>query len=233
MFDTYLELEARMEGYTVHTIERKDAKPWIMKKHYAKRMPAVQHSFGLFNNYILEGVICYGPTCRSLNQGYGAFGEKKDVSSFELLRLCIDSENKNAASFLVSNSIKLLPKPAFIVSYADGNMGHLGYVYQATNWLYCGITATERVYIDERTGKTVHPRTVVSLFGSRKAESLPEYIRTETEGNGKHRYIYFTGSKKQKKEMLKALRYPVLPYPKGKSKRYDASAEFPKQVQMF
>ena len=49
----------------------------------------------------------------------------------------------------------------------------------------------------------------------------------------KHRYVYFTGSKKQKKEMRKALKYPILPYPKGESKRYDTSATFPKQVQMF
>ena len=30
----------------------------------------------------------------------------------------------------------------------------------------------------------------------------------------KHRYIFMVGNKKHKKEMLKALKYPVLPYPK-------------------
>jgi len=36
----------------------------------------------------------------------------------------------------------------------------------------------------------------------------------------KHRYIYFLGDKKQKKEMLSKLNYDVLPYPKGDNKRY-------------
>ena len=182
---------------------------------------------------MLEGVVAYGPTCRSLNQGYGAFGEKRDVSSFELLRLCIESENKNAASVLVSRSLKMLPKPAFVVSYADGNVGHIGYVYQATNWMYCGTTQAESIYIDKRTDTVIHPRTVVSMFGSRKKGSLPEYIKTEKEESGKNRYIYFLGTKKQRKEMLGALKYPILPYPKGESKRYDASVEFPKQVRLF
>lgn len=219
-----------MKSYIVEPISYHEAKPWIIKKHYAKRMPAVQHSFGLFNGGYLEGVIAYGPTCRSLNRGYGAFGGDLDVNSFELLRLCIESENKNAASILISKSIKYLPTPSFLVSYADANQGHVGYVYQATNWIYCGITSKERKYV--RNGKELHARTVVSMFGSRKLDALPYDIEIE-EQEGKHRYIYFHGTRSQKKEMISKLRYNVYPYPKGESKKYDASAEFHKQMRLF
>ena len=51
--------------------------------------------------------------------------------------------------------------------------------------------------------------------------------------SGKHRYVMFLGSKKQKKEMLAALRYPILPYPKGESRRYDASHKPVTQMRMF
>jgi len=37
----------------------------------------------------------------------------------------------------------------------------------------------------------------------------------------KHRYIYFNASKTRKKELLKKLNYPILPYPKGASNDLD------------
>ena len=49
----------------------------------------------------------------------------------------------------------------------------------------------------------------------------------------KHRYIMFLGSKTQKKNMLKNLKYNIEPYPKGQNKRYDASYEPKVQLNMF
>ena len=40
--------------------------------------------------------------------------------------------------------------------------------------------------------------------------------------NPKHRYVYLVGTKRDKKQMLKELRYPVYDhYPKGDERRYD------------
>ena len=39
----------------------------------------------------------------------------------------------------------------------------------------------------------------------------------------KHRYVIFTGTRKQKKILKKALNYKIMPYPKGNNKNYDAS----------
>ena len=42
--------------------------------------------------------------------------------------------------------------------------------------------------------------------------------------SAKYRYIYLCGTKKQKKEMRKMLKYPVFgEYPKGDSRRYDTN----------
>ena len=49
----------------------------------------------------------------------------------------------------------------------------------------------------------------------------------------KHRYIYFTGSKKQNKKWLKELNYKIEPYPKGQNKNYDASFQPTIQTKLF
>ena len=97
----------------------------------------------------------------------------------------------------------MLPKNLFIVSYADwGGWGHVGYVYQATNFLYTGMTK-RRTDIYSESGHGRH----------HCADRSKRMIRTE-----KHRYIYLTGNKKKQ---MKQLKYKVLPYPKGDSRKYD------------
>jgi len=187
-----------------------------MKKHYAHRMPSISHSYGLFFKRNLVGVCTFGlPASPFLCKGVCGNDYKDIVIEFN--RLCLNNNKKNEGSYFLSYAIKLLSKPKIIVSYADTKQGHIGFIYQATNWLYTGATK-------ERTD-------MLSLSGhSRHNEGVGELRQHRS---SKHRYIYFIGSKKQKKEMLKALNYPILPYPKGESKRYDASAEFPTQIRMF
>ena len=221
-----------VNGYTVHTIERKDAIPWIKLKHYAKKTPSISHSFGLFYNDTICGVVTYGQPPNP--QPRKCCGEMYKDIVIELNRLVVESKRKNSTSFLVGKSLKLLPKPLIIVSYADPNQGHVGYIYQATNWLYTGKGGGAiELYLN---GNRVNERTI-DHKGIHTKKDKKKYILDMggywDDAKPKNRYHYFIGSKKQKKEMLKALRYPILPYPKGESKRYDTSAEFPKQVQMF
>ena len=222
MFDTYFEIEVKMEGYTVHTIERKAAKPWIMKKHYAKRMPSVAHSYGLFKDMVIVGVCIYG-----IIANYTEQEAWKPYKLLELSRLVIEPETKNIGSWFISQTFKLLEKPVVLISYADRYKNHIGYIYQATNWYYTGVGAiTDRTFVFD-DGVSIHSRH------SKKIKLRMGEKATIVKSSGKHRYYQFLGFKKQKKEMLSKLRYPILPYPKGESRRYDASAEFPKQVQMF
>ena len=53
------------------------------------------------------------------------------------------------------------------------------------------------------------------------------------ERSRKHRYIYFVGNKSQKKTMLNALKYEVMPYPKGDTKRYDSGTTVKTQGMLF
>jgi hypothetical protein len=135
-----------------------------------------------------------------------------------LNRVCLNDGVKNGASFLVGNSLKMLPKPTIIVSYADKAMDHIGYIYQASNFLFTG-TTKERTDMAGEDGK--HSRHNLGNSENRINRSA------------KHRYIFFVGTKTQKRNLLMQLNYEIQPYPKGESKKYDASHPVITQQMLF
>ena len=201
----------------VKPIRPSEASEWILKKHYAKRMTNVVYAYGLFNNGWLIGIVTYGiPANVSL--------ERLSVYTiYELNRLCIDhdDETKNKASILVSHSLHAMPHPSVIVSYADIAQGHIGYVYQATNWIYTGEISSKVQFT--KNGKTYHLRTLYDKHGTSSASVMEQHGYTPNKTKGKHRYVYFLGTKRDKRKMREALKWPILPYPKGESLRYNAS----------
>lgn len=215
------------EDFTVQPIKKEECKPWLLDKHYAHRIPPIMYAYGLYDsNKQLQGCCIFGYPCRMLTEYW------KNI--LELNRLVVN-ENlpRNVLSYLVSCSLKLLPSPNVIVSYADDNQGHHGYIYQATNWIYTGLSSSEnKIFIE---GNLVHRRTLNSVYKTSSVKDLQEkgYNIEVEEQVGKHRYFMFLGSKKQKKEMLSKLKYQILPYPKGDNTRYDASKEIITQGILF
>ena len=98
-----------MHSYEVKAITRKETEPFIIGIHYAKRWPSITWSFGLFDGGELVGVCTYGtPASATLKRGI--CGDELKDSVIELNRLCLRDNKKNEASFLVSSSLRLLPK---------------------------------------------------------------------------------------------------------------------------
>lgn len=151
------------EKYKVKSIKKELCKEWLLYKHYAKRIPSISYSFGLYCKEIdfenLVGVMTFGmPPSSTLAESICGKNYKDIV--LELNRLVVnDNLEKNALSYFVSSSIKKLPKPKIIVSFSDNNMYHNGYIYQATNFIYTGQTANESMYIDKE-GKEFHFRNL-------------------------------------------------------------------------
>ena len=195
---------------SVKRIGYEDTKTFILFIHYARRMPCVQYAFGLFDGdypYPI-GVVTYGqPASPPLCKGIAGEENRKNVLELNRLVLYPEYNGKNYASFLVGNSLKLLPHGTFVVSYADwGGWHHVGYVYQATNWLYTGLTKP-------RTDK-------YSEAGHARHYAAGETRRQER--TAKHRYVFLVGDKREVKRMRKQLKYPVFDeYPKGDSEHYD------------
>lgn len=212
-----------MDGWKVAKIPGTQTHDWLLKKHYAKTVPIVSQASGLFDeNNSMKGVCTFGPPPRMFNDGYGLFGDELKVKVFELNRLCVAEDvPENGLSWFVSRTLRSLPRPCAVVSYADTNWGHHGYIYQATNWLYCGTIDVNVQFADKETGKPVHRRTVVGRYGSSAdTPALREHLDIIPQKT-KHRYVYFVGSKRDKKRMRRALTYDVLPYPKGENERYE------------
>jgi hypothetical protein len=194
-----------------------EVEPWLLEKHYAKRMCPISYAFGLYDDEQLVGVVTYGvPASPFLCMGVCGIDNKDKV--LELNRLCLNDGIKNGASFLVSKSLQMLPKPTIVVSYADTAMGHVGYIYQASNFLFTG-TTKERTDMAGEDGK--HSRHNLGNSENRINRSA------------KHRYVYFVGSKKQKNILLKQFNYSIVPYPKGDTQRYDAGTTVKTQQLLF
>jgi hypothetical protein len=207
------------DKYKVTSVEPYQTHEWLLKKHYAKRVPSISYAFGLYEGSILIGVMTIGkPASPSLCDG--VCGKEFTKYVYELNRLCVqDGLEKNVLSYFVSSCLKMIKDDLIIVSYADKLMGHNGYIYQATNWIYTGATK-ERTDIGQEDGThSRHYDKAMDKNANRKFRS------------SKHRYIFFVGKKRN--VFKKALKYEKQPYPKGVNERYDASYKPEVQITLF
>lgn len=200
---------------------------WLTKKHYAKRVPCITESWGIYHKGFLMGVCTFGiPASHQLCEG--VCGKQYSDRVLELNRLVIDDEARrlqpNVASYFVGACLRYIrnssPDGRIVVSYSDTAMGHIGIIYQATNFLYTGATK-ERTDIFSGDGKH-----------SRHYDKSIDYSKNRVVRSSKHRYVRLLGSRSQVRKMKESLRYPVVEYPRGSSERYDASYQPVSQICM-
>ena len=206
-----------MDKLRVEPVTRQDCKPFIIGIHYAARMPSVSFAYGLFDADALIGVVTYGtPPSASLRTGIA--GPDYAGNVLELNRLCLRHNEKNQASFLVARSLKMLPDQRIVISFADTAQGHVGYVYQACNFTYHGLSA-KRTDWKVRGKEHLHGQTVADEFRgtANRAQAMRDkygddfYLEPRPL---KHRYIYVTGNRRFRRDASLAIRYPQAAYPK-------------------
>lgn len=212
-----------MSDIRVIKIPANEAMSRILGQHYAKRKCPITHAFGAYRGGGLVGVVTYG-TPFSAPLRSGICGPDYALDVLELNRLCCEN-TKNMASILVGQSLRLLPKTSIVVSYADTSQGHVGYVYQATNFLYTGLSA-KRTDWKIKGQEHLYGGTVADQ--SYGQENRADWMRAKygddfflEERPRKHRYVFFCGNKNRKRICLAALKYPIEPYPKGDSRKYN------------
>lgn len=204
-------------NYFVKEVSKEEASVYILDIHYAKRWPSVSYCYGLFRDNILCGIVTYGtPFSSTLRKGVAGIEHQEKV--LELNRLCLKDNLKNEASILISKSLRLLPKNKIIVSFADTSQDHLGTIYQATNFIYYGLSA-KRTDWAIKGREHLHGQTISDEFRGvpNRAIAVREkygddfYLKPRPR---KHRYITFTGGKRFKKLMKNNIKYKECPYPK-------------------
>ena len=210
-------LDPTTTGYEVQAIQSKETYDYLRDIHYAHRIPSISYAYGLFKDAEIVGVVTYGtPASSTLCKGICGVDWQKYV--IELNRLVLKNNLPNEASRLVAASLRLLPKPKIIVSFADTAQNHLGIVYQATNFIYTGLSA-KRTDWKIKGQEHLHGVTVADKMRNkegRRVDAMREAYGDDfylAPRSRKHRYITFIGNRKEKQTMRSALKYKVLPYP--------------------
>lgn len=199
---------------TVSRVSGDDVGEFCRRWHYTGTRGADGWNFGLWDGYTLVGVVAYNiPTLSTCASVFGVPGDRTVLHMGRLV--CADDAPRNVESRLIARSLRLLKQgdPAIraVITYAAQDQGHIGYVYQATNALYIGEGRPTWVWTDSEgrrrttyiNGRTRSTEKALAAGWSRH-KSLPT-----------HRYIYLVGSKTERKEALRLLRYTPQPYPKA------------------
>lgn len=199
--------------FYIERIDYKTAMDVVVANHYLHRKAPCSFAFGLFckKSKDLIGVIVYGtPSSAPLRTGVCGAEEKDNV--IELTRLWVkDCTPKNTESFLIGNTIGKVDKE-IIVSYAEIQQGHVGVVYQATNWVYTGLSAKRTNWTIEGVNK--HCQTIADKHTALELREKYGDKFSLVDRPRKHRYVYFNCSSKRRKELLSKLKYKIEPYPK-------------------
>lgn len=194
----------------IYPVDIKTAKDLIVENHYSHTIPqAIKYRFGLYNNKELLGVAIFSVPANRYTITSAVDTDNQSIG-VELARVWTSNDSpKNFESRVLAMCFKEVKKQyQVIVSYADPNFGHQGYLYQALNGLYLGQTNPEPRYIVD--GKLITRRGL----GRSKGDTEKEHIqRLLTQGaskvkmKGKHKYIWLFNKKL-------TLKVPTLPYPK-------------------
>lgn len=185
----------------------------IMNYHYSKAVPMCQCSYSVFNNKNEWcGVICYSI---GANNNYAKMFNLPNNSVIELVRVALNGKQESTSK-AVSVSLKLVKKDAplvrAIISYADSKEGHVGTIYQATNWIFIGSIEDVNLKVN---GELKHRRTLSSKYGTCSLSALQaKGLKVEkVEMPAKHKYIYPLD-----KSLIPLCKSLSKPYPKKESK---------------
>lgn len=154
--------------------------------HYSKCTPVGKLvKIGAWENGKFIGVVVFG---RGANRGLGMpYGLEQDEVC-ELVRIALRA-HETPVSRIMMIAIKFLkrenPGLKLIVSFADAEQGHHGGIYQATNWIYNGMSNSAEEYIWK--GKRWHGRAFRKQFGSH-LQYLDKGLQV-VPGSRKHRYL--------------------------------------------
>ena len=222
--------EINLKEMEIKQIDYSIAKSYIKENHYSHTIPSsVKISLGFYYKGELKLAIIYGcPVGRNVTNWL----QVEHSNCLELVRLfSADGMPKNTESYCISKSFQFLkqnyPQYKYLISYADPNHGHCGYIYQATNWKYVGV---QRRLLKERKilidGKEVHARTLNAEHGSTSDSNLKKIYGDRLEILGamkKHVYLMCLGNHKECKEWYS--KFTFLPYPKAHNDIIEGKAQ--------
>lgn len=189
------------------------AKNMVEQHHYLHSLPGgTSLAFGVFITNRLMGAVTLGVGPANVHRlVQRAFHH----DCLTLTRFWLADElppnSESRVLGIVLRALRDGSSTKFIVSYADPAAGHIGTIYQATGWLYTGLSeATPRYDIGD--GVLRHSRTVSNHYGTRSQTYLQRHgipLKLVPQSH-KHRYIYFLAPGWRSRLQVQTLPYPQL-----------------------
>ena len=195
------------------------AKRFVVRHHYLHSLPGgTCLAFGVFSDARLLGAVTFGV---GPAQVFRLIQDASADDCLTLTRLWLsDQLPRNSESHCLGVVLRALKRHTglrFLVTYADPSHGHIGTIYQATGWLYTGLSEAMPFY-DLGDGKPRHSRSLSHAYGTHSVAHFRQHgitVRLVSQAP-KYRYIYFLDPSCHSR-----LRSPVLPHPKREDSHAD------------
>jgi hypothetical protein len=215
----------------VEQISYDTAKNVILPSEYLGKMGSATHCFGLYFGEHLASVVCFGSVAGT-HVAASVCGPEHAKRVKVLVRGATEPwAHKHSASYLIARACDLMAAKGFpiVVAYADPAGGEVGQIYSAANFLYASTRNGTEVFTTP-DGKVHGSRQVSGLTRDRRDGQL-RYKRTRAAQKeillrqgckfervgAKHRFVLFSGDRRTKRLLKKALKWDVLPHPRRES----------------
>ena len=156
----------------VKQISKAYAIQYIRTHHYSKILPKLtKYYLGFYDNEHIIGVVTLGWGTQPLQTIKKIFPRHNINTSdyLEIGKMCFSKQNNNdqkSGSQILSLLKKWVIKNTeclYLYTLADGIMGKVGIVYQASSYHYLGYFMTS-VYMDNITMEKIHPKSARKLL---------------------------------------------------------------------
>ena len=212
-------VDSSLAGAVVRQIARLDAEKIILEYEWLKTIGRAIACYGLFLSNDLVGAVAFG---------WPAGAASRDICGQELRKVavclergaCVHWAPRYAASFLISRATRMASLQfgrKIFYAYADEDAGEIGVIYQACNWFYLGQgigrdPGRKREDFLTPEGAIVSGRTL-RRRGLTKRGVLGLGWQV-IYSSAKHKYVWFEGNSRERRELISRCRYPFLKYPK-------------------
>ena len=210
-----------LQGCYVGWLDKKTTKEIIIQYEWLGTMGKADYCVGLFSpDEEPLGVVCFGRA--NGTRSHNICGDEHRHLAICLERgACVHYAHQHAGSFLVSQACKWMARHTqyrIFFAYSDQEAGEVGTIYQACNWIYQGISPgrhdkSRPVITDWETGEEFTAR-IARRRGLYMTDiyNNPRYTVRNQRGKGK--YVWFEGSRSEKRYFRNQMVHPECPYPK-------------------
>lgn len=231
-------------SFTVKEISKDETLEMIQKYHYSNTLPKLnKHFLGFYLGVDLVGVVTLGWGTRPKHTIRRIFPSLDTKDYLEIGRMCMTEEMpRNSESQMLKALTKYIkvnfPEIKILFTWADGMIGKVGYVYQASGFIYAGYSNGEMYMKD---GVKIHVRQMKSILIPKGVidkritvrptlEQMKQFNIQHYKGK-QYRYLKFLCGKQEKKRLLNECLIDLnLPNPKDNNLSWRIRNEYGKWI---